>query len=285
MNDYGLGELHQKILEIAIYIDELCKKNNIKYYLSGGCALGAIRHKGFIPWDDDLDIFMTSENYYKFMEICEKHLDMERFYLQKENTEEWPLCFSKLRMNGTTYIETYNEKLEMHKGIYIDIYRLDNISNSSLLGYFQFLCSKLLIARLLPRINYTADSIMKKVLIGVMKKLPEQTDDFLLKQVKKFNTKKCDRVANLFHRGSFKSNIYPIKWLGSPRYVSFENMELPVPERAEKYLSTRFGNDYMVIPEKDKRKICAHAKYFDVETSYKDFKIKKSALPQGKMEV
>ena len=77
-----LRHLQMVILGIIKDIDELCRKKNIEYYLLGGSAIGAIRHKGFIPWDDDLDIIMTSDNYIKFLRICKEQLDKEKYYLQ-----------------------------------------------------------------------------------------------------------------------------------------------------------------------------------------------------------
>lgn len=84
----SLKEVQDKILEIVTYFDTFCKENKIEYFLMGGSALGAIRHKGFIPWDDDLDVFMTYDNYTRFLEISEDKLDNDKFYLQKENTLE-----------------------------------------------------------------------------------------------------------------------------------------------------------------------------------------------------
>jgi lipopolysaccharide cholinephosphotransferase len=107
MNDDELKLLHNKILEIAEYFDNFCKENEIIYYLMGGTALGAMRHQGFIPWDDDFDVFMDSENYNKFLNIVDKNLDKKKYYFQKEDTKEWAMYFSKIRMNGTTFISFF----------------------------------------------------------------------------------------------------------------------------------------------------------------------------------
>ena len=118
-DDYGILKLQNKILEIMAYIDEFCRNNEITYYLMGGSALGAMRHGGFIPWDDDLDIFMPYKDYMKFIQLCETKLDEDRFYLQKEDTPENPYYFSKLRMNGTTCLSPVIDI--GHQGIFVDI--------------------------------------------------------------------------------------------------------------------------------------------------------------------
>ena len=164
MEDYGLRELHSKIIEIMVYFDEFCKNNKIDYYLSGGCSLGAVRHKGFIPWDDDMDVCMTDENHQKFLKACTTSLDKEKYYLQLGNSDEFPNYLTKLRCNGTTYIEKYNIDIDMHKGFFIDIYCLDNISDNYFIGFLQFLCAKFLIIRVLPKVNYQTTSIVKKIL-------------------------------------------------------------------------------------------------------------------------
>ena len=132
----------------------------------------------------------------------------------------------------------------------------------------QFICAKLLIARLLPKINYSTSSKKKLLAMKAVNLLPEGLIDFLFNQVKLFNTKNCKNVANLFHRGSYKSNIIPVRWLGNPRYVSFENIELPVPENVEKYLESRFGNNYLELPPKHLRKVSPHVKFYDLENDY-----------------
>ena len=79
----------------ASELDSFCNKHDVTYYLMGGTALGAIRHQGFIPQDDDFDIFMDRENYLRFITACKSDLDDRRYYLQQEDTDEWPLFFQK----------------------------------------------------------------------------------------------------------------------------------------------------------------------------------------------
>ena len=159
-----IKDFQYKILEIAFYFDEFCKKYDIEYYLMGGSALGAVRHDGFFPWDDDFDVFMTFNNYHKFLHYASIHLDTEKFHLQRENSTEWPLFFSKLRMNGTTCIEKgYNK---MHQGIYIDIMCLYNVSPNKFVRYIQYLSAQILKATSLYLVDYDSDSFFKKVFIN-----------------------------------------------------------------------------------------------------------------------
>ena len=95
-----LQHLQKVILSIVKDIDDLCKKNNIEYYLFGGSAIGAVRHKGFIPWDDDLDIVMDHHNYDRFIRVCRNQLDAEKYFFQ-EGLVDWPALYSKVRLKGT----------------------------------------------------------------------------------------------------------------------------------------------------------------------------------------
>ena len=118
-----IKEIQSIALNILKYIDKVCKENKIRYFLVGGTLLGAIRHKGFIPWDDDIDIFMDYQNYQKFMDCCDKYLDTEKFYFQREDTKELPYFFSKIRMNGTTCISPIDIKnKDFHYGIFVDVF-------------------------------------------------------------------------------------------------------------------------------------------------------------------
>jgi lipopolysaccharide cholinephosphotransferase len=99
-----LRKLQLVILSIAKDIDELCKRNNIEYHLIAGSAIGAVRHKGFIPWDDDLDIEMTDDNYRRFLQVCHTQLDKDKYYVQ-EGVKDWPQNFTKIKLLGTKITE------------------------------------------------------------------------------------------------------------------------------------------------------------------------------------
>ncbi len=264
-------DIQNKILEIAVYFDKLCKENNITYYLMGGSALGAMRHQGFIPWDDDLDVFMDFENYTRLIKVCRTKLDVEKYYFQKEGTEEWPMYFSKIRMNGTTFIEEDTKNNKMHKGFYIDIMCLNNVSSNQIYRYIQFLAARLVTIKTLSQRNYITDSKLKKTVIYLFKYIiTENLKHRLLKIVHSLNHKKTDYVGHFFGRAKFKNTSFKKNYLGSPRYVKFSNTFLPVPNQVEEYLLLRYGPKFMEMPDdKTKSLYPSHSSFVDLNNDYK----------------
>ncbi len=275
MNDIELKKLHGKILEIAEYFDSFCKENSIVYYLMGGSALGAMRHGGFIPWDDDFDVFMDSKNYNKFLKIVDQKLDKEKFYFQREDSKEWSLYFSKIRMNDTTFIEKDLKDIDMHHGIYIDIMCLNNTSQSIFIRYIQYFCARVLNTSVLATRGYETDSKLKRAFLQISKHIiNDSIKKILLKIVRGLNSKKTTLIGHFFGRAPFKKTSFPVQYLGKQKYVQFEHLKLPVAEYVEEYLKVRYGDRYMELPsEEEKLKYPSHAYIVDVSKSYKEFKI------------
>lgn len=269
--EYDNKELQEKILEVILYIDKLCKANNIEYYLLGGSALGAVRHQGFIPWDDDLDICMTFDNYYKFINLCEEKLDTEKYYLQKEFTEEWPMWFTKIRTNNTTYIEELNKGKEMHQGIFVDVFCLNKVSNNKFMSYLQYICGRTLTALGLSKRGYKGDTLMKKIVILIMKLFPYRYTSKILKNfIQRYNRQKVHNIAHLAGKAKYSKCVYPCEVIGEPQRIIFENYMLPVPEKVEQYLTLRFG-DYMELPPASERSKAIHAEFVDIHNDYSDY--------------
>lgn len=266
------NEIHDKLLELAKYFDSFCKENGIEYYLHGGTALGAIRHKGFIPWDDDFDVQMTKDNYDKFIELAKTKLDTDRFYLQRENTDEWPLFFSKLRMNGTTYIEEYCGNRDMHKGFFIDISCVYNCYDNKLMNYLQYVAGRLLVGQSLWRRGYVTDNWVKKTIVficgiivrGMVKKW---ITDF----VNSLSLIHTRFVRHLFTASRFSKVCFPREYYGEPRMIEFEGLFFPVMREVELYLAAVYGN-YMDLPnEKEKKKYRPHVVFYKTEVDYSEY--------------
>ena len=252
MNDIN-RHLQQVILSIAKDIDKLCRENDIKYYLIGGSAIGAIRHKGFIPWDDDLDIIMDAANYDKFITICRTELDSDKFYFQ-EGLKDWPLPFSKIKLKGTHLKELEGVCEDGSDGIYMDVFKMDNVSNNSFCARWQYLCGKLFLTYQLSVRTYNSASLKKRILMALSFPLKnEKVRTWILKQTTKYNEIDTDFYGFFYGRTRYRSSVVRKNLYGKPNYVPFEDTTLPVPERYHEYLTQMFG-DYMKLPPIEHRK-------------------------------
>ena len=273
MDKTELKLLHNKILDLAEYFDQFCKENGIVYYLMGGTALGAVRHSGFIPWDDDFDVFMDRSNYLKFISIAKNKLDTKSYYFQEENTKELPLYFSKIRINNTTFIEKDVIGREMHHGIYIDIMCLNNASSITLIRYLQYIAARILSTKALAERGYDTDSIIKKIILFSSKLLIiKPIKILLLNFVRRFNKIETKLVGHFFGRAPFKRTSFKRSYLDNKRLIKFESLNLPVPSSVEEYLSIRYGEKFMELPSEEvKLKYPSHAYIVDTVKSYKEY--------------
>lgn len=252
MNDVN-RHLQLVILSIAKDVDALCKKNDIKYYLVGGSAIGAIRHKGFIPWDDDLDIIMDAENYDKFIEVCRTQLDNEKYYFQ-EGVKDWPLPFSKVKLRGTHLKEFEGVGNNETDGIYMDIFKMDNVSNNPIVARWQYLCGKAYLSYQLSVRTYKSASFIKRMFMALSFPLKNKLiRNWILSQTTKYNDSQTDYYGFFYGRNRFYNSIVDKSLYGTPKYVPFEDTMLPVPEHYHEYLTQMFG-DYMKLPPEEQRK-------------------------------
>ncbi len=265
---YGFLELQDKILEIAVYIDMLCRENDIDYCLMGGSALGAKRHGGFIPWDDDLDIFMTPDNYEKFRKVFNQIGNKDKYYLQEWGLTDGMVTISKIRMNNTSYIEESLKKWDIHHGIYVDIFILHNCPNNKLQQLHQCLWAKYVIMKGLAIRGYTRRGGFLGFALKVMGHMPDRLwVKHGLKQVYKYRNRKTNYFCNFMGKAVFKNAIYKREYFENPEYVPFEKAELKAPEKLHEFLSERFG-DYMKPPSPERIKWEQHAESWDFDKPY-----------------
>ena len=274
---YGFLELQDKILEIAVYIDKLCRENDINYCLMGGSALGAKRHGGFIPWDDDLDVFMTPDNYEKFRKVFNENGDKEKYYLQEWGLTDGMVTISKIRLNNTSYIEESLKKWGIHHGIYVDIFILHTCPDNKLQQIHQCLWAKYVIMKGLAVRGYNRRGGFLGFALKVMSRMPDRLwVKHGLKQVYKYRNKKTNYFCNFMGKAVFKNAIYKREYFENPEYAPFEKVKLKVPLKLHEFLSERFG-DYMKPPTPERIKWEQHAEswnfdkpYFVGDGTYKD---------------
>lgn len=251
MNENNTRRLQMVILEIMKDIDSLCNLNDIEYYLIGGSALGAVRHKGFIPWDDDLDIAMSTSNYEKFIKVCREQLNKEKYYIQ-EGLVDWPLNFSKVKLRGTHINEVEKSNSECD-GIFIDIFKLDNAPNDRISQAWHYFCAKGWLCYLLSKRTYESASGKKKIMIYISRILSIRgLENFFKRQINKYNIKKTNYLGFYFSRTNWKNSIIRKEIYGKPILMEFDGIKLPVPENVDNYLTILFGNYMKLPPEKDR---------------------------------
>lgn len=269
---YGFLKLQDKILEIAAYIDAFCEENGIDYCLMGGSALGTKRHGGFIPWDDDLDIFMTPDNYEKFRSAFTDHGDKEKFYLQEYGkTKNGYVSIPKLRMNGTTYIEPLLENKKVHQGIFVDIFILHNCPNEKILQLWQCFWAKCVVVKGISMRGYNRQKGVRQFLIYAAKCLPKKIMvDFALSQVYRFRDRRSGYYCNFLGKAVFKKGLYKKEWFAETESAPFEKTSLRVPKGLHEFLTERFGN-YMIPPSEDRIKWEQHAKMWDAEKDFSEY--------------
>ncbi|MGG6491831.1 UNVERIFIED_CONTAM: LicD family protein [Bacteroidetes bacterium 56_B9] len=269
-DDYGIQKLQSKILETQKLIHDICEINHIDYYIMGGTALGAVRHGGFIPWDDDLDIFMTPSNYSEFRKAVKKY--NSKLYLQEWGKIDDKVTMAKVRMNGTTYIEPDVKKWRMHQGIYVDIFILHSAPKSSLLRWRQCLWAKFLKMKGLAEFKNGRQKGMLKLAIDIVSILPE---NFLKRHAMNcvYQYDKDDNTEYVCHylgHAMMKEGTYKRDLFGTPTKVQFETVQLYGPSKIEEYLVKRFG-DYHKIPSKDEIRWTQHADIWDADKDYTEY--------------
>lgn len=250
-----IKRLQSVLLSIMIEIDNLCKRHGIKYYLNGGNALGAVRHGGFIPWDDDFDIMMFHSDYKKFLSVCREELDQNKWYIQ-EAWKDWPGCFSKIRLKGT-YFEDVGEwrGVELkNRGIYIDIFEIVKSPNNYWGRRIQYTAAKLLNSYSLRLKGYKTQSLIKKIALGVSVALKSnKIRNFCKWLCFRGEDRQTNYVGVFFGQSRFKTAFYRKDVFQEPFYFKYENTELPLPTLYIEYLEQTFG-DFMKLPPEDQQR-------------------------------
>ena len=249
-----LRHLQMVILGIMKDIDELCQRNHIDYYLDGGSTIGAVRHQGFIPWDDDLDIMMTYDNYERFIQACREQLDPDKYYIQ-EGLRDWPLNSSKIKLKGTYFeeIENNNGGKDNEYGIFIDVFKIDNTSDKRWQQRIQYAFAKYRVCYGQLLRTYKTASWQKKLFMALS--YPMKIGfirHFVIRQSERYNGKDTEYIASFYEPRRFKNSFFKRTTFGIPQYMPFEDIQLPVQADYDNYLTTTFGN-YMQLPPMEDR--------------------------------
>jgi len=260
MRKLSLQELQELQFDTFKKIDNICRKNHVTYYLSGGTLLGSIRHNGFIPWDDDIDIAMMREDYDKFVEICKTQLEDE-YFLQNYHTDlDFSPALSRVCIKGTYVKNDEIEHLKCNKSTYIDILPVDNIPDDDELA-LKHARQLAIIDRLIGLKLYLVGNegffpykrYIKKVVSLVLEIIPLRYLQTKREQVMtRYSHCKTRRVCSTVSKYGYKKQMMDRQIYGTPVLVKFEDGEFFAPQKYTEYLTQIYG-DYMQIPPEEKR--------------------------------
>lgn len=258
--DY-LPKLHHCELIIAKEVKRLCEENGIKYFIIAGTLLGAVRHKGFIPWDDDMDIGMLREDYGRFLEAAKKDLG-EQFFLQTTETDKaYGLNFAKVMLKNTAVCEETASN-NAAKGIFIDIFPFDAVpesaENEAKHKRKTYFLRRLLLAKQNYKVCGQKDYI-KKLVYTCLKVISaffsrEKLCEKLDRECERYNdrNKTPEKIVNIGGAYGYDKETIRREWVDSTVELPFEDFTVAAPAGYKEYLEYFYG-DYMTPPPEDKR--------------------------------
>lgn len=252
-------------LEILKTIDRFCREKGITYYLFYGTELGAVRHMGFIPWDDDIDLILFRKDFEKFREEWKKDPPEGYFYQDGETDPNYKVKITKVRKNGTALVEEPAKDVEMHHGVWVDLFVLDDYVENGFLRR---------VGELITLFDYNASRNYRPAgkrgaLYAVTNRIFRKGGIYRWWYKKVFPKLKKDPEWCSDITSFTFSRKYDFKkaWLGKPKYLPFEGVELPVPADTDATLKACYG-DYMTPPPPEKQVSNHHPYYFSPDGEY-----------------
>jgi len=244
----GLRELQKEMLR---EIDRICRKHDIPYFLSGGSMLGAVRHGGYIPWDDDIDIAMLVENYDRFREIVPKELSDRFSYQTFTNRDGYHFFFDRITAKDTYFASQYSDGYEMAKGISVDIFVYDNVPDSKRIQHMHW--RKLMNKRMVMNVRWkdTARkgkmySLSKLVLPVLRLRSMDSYSASYDKATHKYKNINAEYVMAPATDHSFRDAM-PREWFTETVPCTFEGIETFLPKGYDGFLRNWYGDDYMTM--------------------------------------
>jgi len=263
-----IAELKEAELEIFRAFLTVCEKLQLRYYVLGGTLLGAVRHQGFIPWDDDIDIGMPRADYEVFVAEGQKYLP-EHLFIQTHRTDPaYPNNFAKIRNSNTAFIESAVKDIPINHGVFVDVFPLDRCEEkkkrkrfealNTLYGLRLYLVFSLERPR---RLRTTLFNTALKILFPSGRRVVE-------KRERLYTSMPAGPLMANFSGAWGEKEIMPAQWYAEPKVLSFEGLEVNAPAEYEKWLTHVYG-DYRKLPPVEKQVTHHYTEVIDLEKSYK----------------
>lgn len=257
INNEMLRQLQRIQLEMLVEVDRICKKCNIKYNIIAGTLLGAVRHSGYIPWDDDADVAFLRPEYEKFRIACKTELDRTRFIFQDHrNTRGYRWGYGKLRRKDTLFLREHQEHMAYMQGVFIDIFPLDGVPDNYILRSvknFECFCVRKILWSKVGKI--AEKNFWKRQVYRLLNRIPEKcVFRYYHIMIYKANIEESRMVRILMFPTPNSEYGYYRNWYENSTDMLFEGKILQGIRDYDSYLRFKFGN-YMELPSKEKRKV------------------------------
>lgn len=272
-----LRELQLKELEILKYFKKICKSEDLQFFLGGGSCIGAVRDKGFVPWDDDVDVFMPRKDYEYLAANWPRLAGNSKYDLCKsDKTHNYRHSVATLNDNTTTFINLRTKDCDINQGIFIDIIPMDQMAK----GSFRILAQRMnailfsiFINQRLPDNQGKLLKVLTNLPLSLVKSSRLRYNIWKNSENKMINYSDVHSSKNVELVTGLKAIFRPLNagWFSDVKWIQFEDDMMPVPIGYDQYLSLIFGN-YMELPPKNQQ----HAKHnivlIDTDNSYLDYK-------------
>lgn len=273
--EVDVEDLRKVELDMLDEFIAICDKSNLKYFLAGGSCLGALRHQGFIPWDDDIDVAMPRSDYDEFIRIAQDNLPSHLFLQCAETEPDFRTEFAKIRNSDTTFIEKTAKNLKINHGIYVDIFPIDGLPKSKAAR------KRIKLRQAIDRNFLGKDycwgedyivpfkSKIKSFIVKILRlgKTPQKVLLKLQNIYRKYKYEDCEYV--ICHGGAWGDReIHLRSRFGNGIKAIFEGREVVVPEYADEYLQDTYG-DWRQLPPEEERVGHHYHEIIDTKKSYK----------------
>ncbi len=257
-DDDTLKHLQQVEMKLFKYFIEICEEHDLTYFMYAGSLLGTIRHHGFIPWDDDIDVIMFREDFEKLNNLLEKDIDIKYRFFNVLNEETYHYTWGRITLKNTLFKEWWGDQVDYTPNIFLDIFILDNIPTNNIKKFIhKWRCFTLNMLTSYSIIKFENESTLKKIIqqtiYYIIKILPISPFSIKKRCVKCFTKYQyddceevCDFPSEFLMPISFKSDWLPLK------KAKFEDIEVNIPNNYDKILKMDYGN-YMELPPEESR--------------------------------
>jgi lipopolysaccharide cholinephosphotransferase len=257
LSDKELKSLQAVLLDMLLEVDRLCKKHGIEYGIDGGTLLGAVRHGGFIPWDDDLDVVMTRRNYERFREAAALDLDSGKYFFQDHTTDaNYNWGYARIRRKNSVFIRAGHEKLQMRTGIFLDIFPRDMLPDNVVIRaahcFYVFILRKALYSEVGKTLS---DNIAKRAAYRLLNKIPSKSVFARLEASASFWNARSARYSKCYTFPIPRKYClgYDHRWFTELGEIEFCGHMFPCAKDYAGYLTCDYG-DYTQLPPPEKRR-------------------------------